>query len=89
MSLVRQADITQKDLGILIGVDRTSISKYENGQQTPEVAVLTKIAKVFHVSIGELLGEHVEENLSNNDKDLGIAISNMRDMLKKGRKPYV
>ena len=69
--------ITQKDLSEILGVDRTSISKYENGKQLPEVPILEKISDYFNVSTDYLLGKTDIRNLEsktinniNNDKDL-------------------
>lgn len=55
--------ITQKDLAEILGVDRTSISKYENGKQLPEVPVLEKIANYFDVSTDYLLGKTDNRNI--------------------------
>lgn len=54
--------ITQKNLSEILGVDRTSISKYENGKQLPEVPVLEKMANYFDVSTDYLLGKTDERN---------------------------
>lgn len=54
--------ITQKSLSEILGVDRTSISKYENGKQLPEVPVLEKMANYFDVSTDYLLGKTDKRN---------------------------
>lgn len=50
-------DLTQEELGKVIGVTRKSIQNYEKGIQFPEVPILIKIARHFHVSIEYLTGE--------------------------------
>ena len=47
--------MTQKDLGLLISVDKTTVSKYESGDIFPPAETLVKIADVFSVPIDVLL----------------------------------
>lgn len=49
--------LTQEQLGKKIGVSKVSISGYENGNRTPDLATLKKIADVFGVSLDELIAE--------------------------------
>lgn len=49
-------DFKQAELANLIGVDRTSLSSYENGKRIPDIFMLSKIADVFHVSLDYLAG---------------------------------
>ena len=48
--------ITQKDLGKMIGVGRTTISEYESGKIVPKQDGLIKIAEYFNVSVDYLTG---------------------------------
>ena len=41
--------MTQDDVAMLIGMNRTSFSKYENGAANPPLAVLRKLAKLYAV----------------------------------------
>ncbi|MFI3140692.1 MAG: helix-turn-helix domain-containing protein [Clostridia bacterium] len=56
--------ITQQDLSMLLGVDRTTYTFYETGATQPSIKTLCGLAKIYDVSIGYLIG--VEENLKNN-----------------------
>ena len=47
--------ITQKDLATIIGVDRTSIGKYETSNVIPSPDVLKKLAEYFNVTTDYLL----------------------------------
>ncbi len=49
-------DLKQAELANLIGVDRTSLSSYENGKRIPDIFMLCKIADIFHVSLDYLAG---------------------------------
>ena len=50
------AGLTQKDLGKLIGVGRTTISEYESGKIVPKQKSLIALAEYFHVSMDYLTG---------------------------------
>ncbi len=76
--------LTQKYLADLLGVDRTSISKYENGKQLPELPILEKLAQYFEVSTDYLLGrEEINPKIINNsNKDVEEILENtMNDIL--------
>lgn len=47
--------MSQEDFGSLLNVSRQAISKWENGDSLPDVYNLIAIARLFHVSIDELL----------------------------------
>lgn len=51
-----QHKLTQQQLADKLNINRTSISKYENGIQVPEIDVLKSIAEFFSVSVDFLLG---------------------------------
>ena len=48
--------VTQRELGDLIGVGRTTISEYESGKIVPKQEGLIALSKVFNVSIDYLTG---------------------------------
>ena len=54
-SLRKDRRLTQKQLGELLFVDDTSISKYENEKAMPENELLQRIADFFSVSVDYLL----------------------------------
>ena len=61
--LRRDADMTQRQLGKIIGVTYASIDRYETASNNyPSVKVLIRLANVFHVSIDYLL-QGTEQNL--------------------------
>lgn len=57
--LRKRAGLSQEALGETLGVTRQSISKWESDQAIPELEKLIGMSKLFHVTVGELLG--VEE----------------------------
>lgn len=58
--LRKAAGMTQKELADAIGIDRSSIGKYETGTQ-PSSEVLMKLASFFNVSMDYLYGISEED----------------------------
>lgn len=58
--LRKQAKITMKQLGLILGLAESTISQYETGKREPDHKTLLKISEYFHVSVDYLLG-HVSE----------------------------
>lgn len=53
----KAAKITQEELAQIIGVNRATISKYENGDIVPSLAQLSKIARVLKTNVYEMIGK--------------------------------
>ena len=47
--------LTQADLSQQLGVTYQAISNWENGRNTPDLQTLIKIAKIYNISVDELL----------------------------------
>ena len=62
--LRREKKISQTQLGNLLGVTNKAVSKWENGDNKPEVGMLYKIASVFGVSVDELVRGERKEAIS-------------------------
>lgn len=54
--LRKSHNLTQKELGLKIGLSKAVVSKYENGMGYPSFDVLIQIAKYFGVTTDYLLG---------------------------------
>lgn len=52
----KEQNLTQKQLGSLIGVKNSIISFYEVGDRTPSPEVIKKLSVALHVSADYLLG---------------------------------
>lgn len=51
-----KSGICQKELAAYLHVSVSTISNYENGVHSPDLKILEKIARFFHVSADYLLG---------------------------------
>lgn len=51
-----QNNYTQQQVADILGVDKSQISRYENGEQAPRNENMASLARIFKVSLDELLG---------------------------------
>ena len=70
--LRKQKGLTQEQLANALGVTNQSVSKWESGQCCPDIQLLPNIAKLFEVSVDELLG-------CNSAKGLGDICLSLKD----------
>lgn len=57
----RRAGLSQEDLARMVGVERTTVTKWESGHNEPALPVFAKIADVLGVPADELLGRSVSQ----------------------------
>lgn len=57
-------NLSQSELGKLVGVSNKAVSKWELGASKPTLNVLNKLATVFNVSINELMKDEVKHNIT-------------------------
>lgn len=57
MDLRKKAGLSQEELGFKLNVTRQTVSKWELGQTTPDMNSLKEMARIFEISIDELLDE--------------------------------
>ena len=73
--LRRKNGITQEDLAKIIGLDRSSIGKYESSNVLPSPDVLIKMAEIFNVSVDYLIRENkLTTNVDIDDEDIKFAL---------------
>lgn len=54
-SLRREKGMTQAQLAAMLGVTNKAVSKWETGEAMPETSQLVPIARIFGVTVDELL----------------------------------
>lgn len=54
-NLRKEKGLTQNELGTLLGVTDTTISKWERGINAPDISMLTKLSNILDISVTELL----------------------------------
>lgn len=94
--LRKSKNLTQTDLGKILGVGKTTISMYETNNSTPNDEIKLKIAELFDVSLDYLLGKtdykkFNPEKLTDRDKkDIQKDLKNIMDDFRnrKGDQKY-
>lgn len=83
-SLRIEKKLTQKQVADRIGLAISAVSSYESGTRYPSYDVLTKLARIFHVSTDYLLGMTDTRNVDVtglNDNEIEL-VSQLVDMLR-------
>jgi|SRR5690554_4810265 len=65
--LRKQKRMTQKDLASKIGVSDKAVSKWEVGDNYPDIFLLSNIANVFEISTDELLNCQINDEVKKSD----------------------
>lgn len=85
-SLRREQQLTQEALGEKLGVTNKTISRWENGNNMPDIEMLQLLSRTFDVTINELVsGERLDEMSFRNqaDSNLVTALENSAFTLKE------
>ncbi|MBS5886271.1 MAG: helix-turn-helix transcriptional regulator [Clostridium sp.] len=72
--LRKSNNLTQEELGKILGVGKTTISMYENGNSTPNDEIKMIIADYFNVTLDYLLGKSDIKNYDKVKKEPTIAL---------------
>lgn len=48
------AKLTQEDVGKLLGVERSTVSAWENGRSVPRYDMCTRISKLYDIPMSEI-----------------------------------
>ena len=74
--LRKEKGITQEQLAEKLGVSGRTISRWETGNNMPDISLLVEIAEFFDVSIPEIIkGERKSENMKNETKEVAETMS--------------
>ncbi len=66
---------SREELASVLGVSRQTITKWENGSSVPNIEDAKKLAKVFHLSLDELVGNDVCGKLGPDEKGFWGTVS--------------
>ena len=87
LKVIRKAKgYTQEELAIRIHVVRQTVGKWEKGLSVPDADTLIKIADALEVSVSELLGAEMKEEINRNEVAEQLAKVN-EQLAKKIREP--
>lgn len=77
----REREYTQEELANVLGVTKAAVSKWETGESCPDIAMLPRIAQVFHITMDELFGYTLEYKPLRivNEYNAGFRLSQLED----------
>lgn len=74
--LRKEKNLTQAQLAEQLGVSNRTVSRWETGNNMPDISLLTEIAEFYDVSIPELIyGERKSENMREEVKEVAETMS--------------
>lgn len=74
--LRKEKNLTQEQLAEQLGVSNRTVSRWENGNNMPDISLLSEIAEYYDVSIPELIyGERKSENMREEAKEVAETMS--------------
>ena len=74
--LRKEKNLTQEQLAEQLGVSNRTVSRWENGNNMPDISLLSEIAEFYDVSIPELIyGERKSENMREEAKEVAETMS--------------
>lgn len=74
--LRKEIGITQEQLAEKLGVSGRTVSRWENGNNMPDISLLTDIAELYDVSIPEIIdGERKSEKMNDEVKNVAEKMS--------------
>lgn len=62
-SLRQRYNLSQEELGEIAGVSGKAVSTWENNSKTPRIPALQKIADRFGLSVSDLFGESIPDDI--------------------------
>ena len=82
--LRKEKDLTQEQLAENFGVSSRTVSRWENGNNMPDISMLVEIAEFYDVDIRELIdGERKSEKMDEQMKDTLIKVAEYSDAEKE------
>lgn len=92
--------LTQAEVAKILGIDDTTISKYENDKSEPDNETLKRLSALYEVSVGYIMGDKTKDEVYDKNKtnfiidglvkkyDIDLSIEGERDKLEQLIKLY-
>ena len=81
-SLRQEKGLTQEQLAETLGVTNRSVSRWENGNNLPDMSVLLELAEYFDVDVGEVLdGERKDGNMDKKMEETILKVADYEQLL--------
>ena len=74
--LRKEKNLTQEQLAEQLGVSGRTVSRWETGNNMPDISLLVEIAEFYEVTIPELInGERKSETMNENEKEVATTMA--------------
>lgn len=75
----KERNLTQEELAGILGISKAAVSKWENAECYPDIALLPQLAKTFNITIDELFDFKKEDTLIPiiNEHHFGLSLSDI------------
>lgn len=88
--LRKEKNMSQADLGKILGVSKVSVSGYENGTRVPSMDILVQILDVFGIEADYLLGREVNAVCEDDQSvSVNLASTDLNIIMELRRRPSV
>lgn len=79
--LRKEKGITQEQLAEILGVSGRTVSRWETGNNLPDLSILVQIAEFYDVEIKEILnGERIGENMNSELKETLLKVADYHEL---------
>ncbi len=74
--LRKEKNITQEELAEKLNISNRTISRWETGNNMPDISLLVELSELYHVSIPEIIdGERKSENMNQETRDTAVKMA--------------
>ena len=86
-----EKELTQESLAEKLSVSNKTISRWETGNNMPDIGMLVEIADFYEVSIPEIInGERKSENMNDETRDTAVKMAEYsKNEVKKGKRKMI
>ncbi len=68
-------NLSQSELGNLVGVTNKAVSRWENGRGYPDTSILLKLAEVLEITVDELLRGELSISVKEENKNINYIVN--------------
>jgi len=72
--LRRRNGLTQQQVADFLHIDRSTYAYYESGRTKTSIEVLLRLARLYKISLGQMVGEDVPADMLADDTDYSTAL---------------
>lgn len=79
--LMKNKNLTMKELGEMVGKSESSVSYWLSGKVTPRIGVIQKLADIFNITTDELIYGYKNDSLGDYEENVEYLSKNYPDLV--------